>query len=167
MQGAFLQPIAQLLARKATPQTARARAVTDRRELCRPSPGVSHQSNGRAAPLSRSWNRAYAQLGFTRGPFSLVLQPWLRFGENAATDDNPIDRISLRVVECAVGSLVDLGGTACIVDRHGVARDGNGAFETGSGLEFILSHCGKLGPERSCSIGFHQSPKHQINLQTR
>ena len=37
LQGAFLQPIAPLLARKATPQTARARATTDRRELCRGS----------------------------------------------------------------------------------------------------------------------------------
>ena len=37
MQGAFLQSIARLLARKATPQTARARATTDRRELCRGS----------------------------------------------------------------------------------------------------------------------------------
>ena len=33
----FLQPIAPLLARKATPQTARGRAATDRRELCRAS----------------------------------------------------------------------------------------------------------------------------------
>ena len=31
LQGAFLQPIAPLLAKKATPQTARARAATDRR----------------------------------------------------------------------------------------------------------------------------------------
>ena len=35
MQGVFLQPRARLLARKATQQTARARAATDRRELCR------------------------------------------------------------------------------------------------------------------------------------
>ncbi len=33
----FLQPIAPLLARKPTPQTARGRAATDRRELCRAS----------------------------------------------------------------------------------------------------------------------------------
>ena len=34
-QGVFLQPIASLLARKTTQRTARARATTDRRELCR------------------------------------------------------------------------------------------------------------------------------------
>ena len=37
LQGVFLQPIAQLLAKKATQQTARARVITDRRELCRGS----------------------------------------------------------------------------------------------------------------------------------
>ena len=37
LQGVFLQSIAQLLARKATQQTARVRAITDRRELCRES----------------------------------------------------------------------------------------------------------------------------------
>ncbi len=36
-QGVFLQPIAQLLTRKTTQWTTRARAITDRRELCRGS----------------------------------------------------------------------------------------------------------------------------------
>ncbi len=39
-QGVFLQPIARLLARKTTQWTARARAITDRRELCRGSLGL-------------------------------------------------------------------------------------------------------------------------------
>jgi hypothetical protein len=37
LQGVFLQPVAWLLVRKTTQQTARARLVTDRRELCRGS----------------------------------------------------------------------------------------------------------------------------------
>jgi phospholipase A1 len=51
--------------------------------------GLAHQSNGRAEPLSRSWNRIYAEFVLDRGRFALSLKPWYRIREPAETDNNP------------------------------------------------------------------------------
>ena len=51
--------------------------------------GFNHQSNGRALPFSRSWNRLMFQLGIERDHYSIILKPWLRIEEDSIDDDNP------------------------------------------------------------------------------
>jgi len=51
--------------------------------------GIAHQSNGREEPLSRSWNRIYAEFILDRGQFAMSLKPWYRIREPAETDNNP------------------------------------------------------------------------------
>ncbi|MBE0492770.1 MAG: phospholipase A [Thiomicrospira sp.] len=51
--------------------------------------GVSHQSNGRGDPISRSWNRIYARFIFERGNNVITLKPWWRIPDRDGNDDNP------------------------------------------------------------------------------
>lgn len=51
--------------------------------------GFVHQSNGRGEPLSRSWNRVYAEFLLDRGNLVLSFKPWVRINESSADDDNP------------------------------------------------------------------------------
>lgn len=51
--------------------------------------GISHQSNGRAEPQSRSWNRVYAEFVLEQDAFAISLKPWARISESEEDDDNP------------------------------------------------------------------------------
>ena len=51
--------------------------------------GINPQSNGRADPLSRSWNRLIFNVGLDREGWALNLRPWVRLPEPHGDDDNP------------------------------------------------------------------------------
>jgi len=57
--------------------------------------GLAHQSNGQSDPLSRSWNRVYAEAGFERGNWSLTGRFTQRLNEPVETDNNP-DLVTFR-----------------------------------------------------------------------
>jgi phospholipase A1 len=51
--------------------------------------GYNHESNGRADPISRSWDRIVAEIGIEKGSFALLLRPWMRIDDDSDDSDNP------------------------------------------------------------------------------
>ncbi|MCC5879246.1 MAG: phospholipase A [Idiomarina sp.] len=50
---------------------------------------LNHQSNGRAEPTSRSWNRVTAEFIFEHDNLAFSIRPWWRIPESGDDDDNP------------------------------------------------------------------------------
>ena len=50
--------------------------------------GIVHQSNGQARPLSRTWNRLFAEFHFVRGPYLVQFKPWVWIKDNQSPQDN-------------------------------------------------------------------------------
>lgn len=51
--------------------------------------GFNHQSNGRADPISRSWDRLFVEAALERENFVLLARAWTRIELSDAEDDNP------------------------------------------------------------------------------
>jgi len=51
--------------------------------------GFTHQSNGRADPISRSWDRLFVEGGIDHEDFALIVRAWSRVKPGDYEDDNP------------------------------------------------------------------------------
>jgi phospholipase A1 len=49
--------------------------------------GINHQSNGRNDPISRSWNRLFANFIFEKGNFAFGVKPWMIVGDRIGNED--------------------------------------------------------------------------------
>ena len=49
--------------------------------------GLVHQSNGRNEPISRSWNRLFANFIFERNNMALSIKPWIIVGDKIGNED--------------------------------------------------------------------------------
>jgi phospholipase A1 len=93
--------------------------------------GIWHQSNGRAEPLSRSWNRLYLNAVFERGDLAFSIKPWYRIPEDEEDDDNPDIERYLGYGELGA-AYKWRGNTFSMMFRNNLRTSGNkGAIELG------------------------------------
>jgi phospholipase A1/A2 len=101
---------------------------------------LNHQSNGRAVPLSRSWNRLIGSAEVERENLVLKARAWSRFKESADKDDNPDITDYLGYGDLT--ALYKWNGHTFKVMGRGNLRNGKGAGE------FTWSSPQVLGPLR-------------------
>lgn len=90
--------------------------------------GLSHQSNGRQLPQSRSWNRAYLMTGMELGDrFSLEAKLWKR-GFEDGNDDNPDISAFLGRAELTGTWHRDKLNTFSATARHALRPQGHGSL---------------------------------------
>lgn len=89
---------------------------------------LNHQSNGQAAPLSRSWNRVILMAGLdTPEGTQLNARVWQRMPESASNDDNP--DITNHIGRAEMSGLwpITKGHSLGLTVRHNLRLSGRGA----------------------------------------
>jgi len=89
--------------------------------------GITHQSNGRSEPLSRSWDRVFIKVGVERDNFGLLARVWQRIPESISSDDNP--DITDYYGHGQLTAYTRLGGHGLSLMVRGNPRTGKGAAE--------------------------------------
>jgi phospholipase A1 len=99
--------------------------------------GVEHESNGRTQLLSRSWNRAYAQIFYAKDNYFVSFRPWYRIPEDdkdsptdADGDDNPDIDDYMGYFELT-GALTYRNLEFTTLIRNNLRSENRGAFELG------------------------------------
>jgi phospholipase A1 len=87
--------------------------------------GIDHQSNGRADPLSRSWNRVMFNIGLDRDGWALTLRPWIRISDGN-DDDNPDISDYMGRGDATLVRVLPNGQQLSLMLRHSL-RDGDRA----------------------------------------
>lgn len=91
--------------------------------------GFNHQSNGRADPLSRSWDRLFAEVGLERDNLTLMLRVWTRLSEDEDEDDNP--DITDYYGHTELNTSYRWGGNTLALMTRGNIDTGKGAVQLG------------------------------------
>jgi len=89
--------------------------------------GLLHQSNGRADPLSRSWNRVYGQVGLEKDNWVVFVRPWYRMPEGG-NDDNPDIKKYLGQGDLTV-MWKNAGHVVTVMGRKSLSDGGKGALQ--------------------------------------
>jgi phospholipase A1 len=102
--------------------------------------GYNHQSNGRADPISRSWDRLFVEAGVERGNLVVLARAWARIRIGEEEDDNP--GITDYYGNAEINALYKWRGNTFTLMGRGNPSSGKGA------AQFTWSTRPLLGPLR-------------------
>lgn len=112
---------------------------------------LTHQSNGQALPLSRSWNRVILMAGLEKDDrFQLTGRAWQRLPERSEDDDNPDISDMVGRAEIVGSWHVNPYNTLGFTLRHSLRPAANGSIR----LEWLKVLGGEKGNNRS-GLRFH------------
>ena len=90
--------------------------------------GWIHESNGRSAPFSRSWNRIFAQVFLEKNNWAISFKPWVRVNGDSARIDNPDIEDFMGNFELGIFRQGDTSAASLLL-RNNLRSENRGAIE--------------------------------------